>query len=175
MNRILEVCLIASALVVNITLTASAQSPELQRGIRVELAATSNASAMPEADKNDAWIVAVTADGSLYFGVDPVDPQGLANDMMIHPRKRTAKLYIKADARAPFAKVGRVLEIGRTAGFESAVLLTSQAEPPAQGSIVSPKGLEVLVGPALPAGTVATVVQVLNSRQQSPSLTINGG
>jgi biopolymer transport protein ExbD len=174
MNRILEVCLIGLALAVNVTLAASAQSPELQRGISVELAATSNASPMPEADMNDAWIVAVTADGSLYFGVDPVDTEGLTNDMTTHPREHTAKLYIKADARAPFAKVEKVLEIGRTVGFESAVLLTSQAEPPAQGGIVSPKGLEVLVGPPLPAGTVATVVQVLSSDQQSPSLRING-
>jgi biopolymer transport protein ExbD len=40
--------------------------------------------------------------------------------------------------------------------------------------MVPPNGLEVLVGPALPAGTVATVVQLLNSGQQRPSLSVNG-
>ena len=37
-----------------------------------------------------------------------------------------------------------------------------------------PSGLEVLVGPALPPGTVATVVQLLNSREQWPLLKVNG-
>jgi len=174
MNRILEVCLFAVTLATSITPTASAQSPELQRGIRVELVATSNASPMPEADKNEAWIITVTADGSLYFGIDPVDTEGLANNMLIHPRKRTAKLYIKADARAPFANVEKVLAIGRTAGFESSVLLTSQAELRSQASMVPPKGLEVLVGPPLPAGAPAIVLEVLNSGEQLPSLRING-
>jgi len=39
---------------------------------------------------------------------------------------------------------------------------------------VPPNGLEVLVGPSLPAGTVATVVQLLNSGQHRPLLKVNG-
>lgn len=173
MNRILEVCLVAITLAANM-LSASAQAPALRQGVSVQMAASSNATPMPAADSNDAWIVTITADGSLYFGVDPVDAAGLTNDMMIHPRKRDAKLYIKADARAPFSSVERVLEAGREAGFEAPVLLTAQPAVPQSGTVTPPSGLEVLIGPTQPAAGVATVVHLLAPQHQGPSLTVNG-
>ncbi len=172
MNRLLEVCLVAITLAANMP-SASAQAPALRQGVSVQMAASSNARPMPAADSNDAWIVTITADGSLYFGVDPVDAAGLTNDMMIHPRKRDAKLYIKADARAPFNSVERVLEAGREAGFESPVLLTAQPATPQSGNMTPPSGLEVLIGPTQPAA-VATVVQLLAPQHQGPSMTVNG-
>jgi biopolymer transport protein ExbD len=146
---------------------------QLQQGVSVQLAVTSNAVPMPEADNEDAWIVAVTADGTLYFGIDPVSSSELADKMKARPRRRDQKLFIKADARAPFADVQRVLKAGREVAFEAPVLLTAQLVPPTPGTIVAPSGLEVLVGPALPAGTVATVVQLVNSREQRPLLKVN--
>jgi biopolymer transport protein ExbD len=128
---------------------------------------------MPAADNEDAWIVSVTADGTIYFGTDRVTPAGLEDAMKSRPRNREQKLYIKADARVPFANVEKVIESGRAVAFEAPVLLTSQPAPPASGTIVPPNGLEVLVRPALPAGTVATVVQLLNSGQQPPIVKIN--
>ena len=130
MNRILEVCLVAFTLAMNVP-SAPAQSPALQKGISVQIAATSNATPMPAADNEDAWIVTIAADGKLYFGADPVDAEDLTNDVKIHPHKRNAKLYIKADARAPFNSVEKVLEIGHNAYFESVVFLTNQNETPA--------------------------------------------
>ena len=168
MNRILEVCLLALTLAANM-LSASAQAPALRQGISVQMAASSNATPMPAADSNDAWIVTITADGNLYFGVDPVDADGLTNDMMIHPRKRDAKLYIKADARAPFSSVEKVLEVARKAYFESAVFLTNQKENSALGKLVAPQGLEVLL---TSAPSDAVVVELRNSGQ--PSLKVNG-
>ena len=91
--------------------------------------------------------------------------------MKRRPRKREQKLYVKADARAPFANVESVLEIGRTSLFESAVLLTTQDEPPTPGAIVAPKGLEVWLSPSLNQGSI--VVQVLNSMHPSPTLKVN--
>src|SRR6266568_1495684 len=116
---------------------------EMQRGVSVQMPVTSHATSMPEADQNDAWVVAVTADGSLYLGADAMTPEGLADWMKTHPRNREAKLYIKADARAPFASVGQVLEVGRRALFETPVLLTSKREPIAVGTVAPPNGLEV--------------------------------
>ncbi len=116
MKRLLEVCLVAAILATNLP-PACAQSPALQKGVSVQMAATSNATPMPAADNDDAWIVTIGADGKLYFGADPVDADGLTNDMKIHPRKRDAKLYIKADARAPFSSVEKVMQIGRKAVF----------------------------------------------------------
>jgi biopolymer transport protein ExbD len=129
---------------------------------------------MPQADSEDAWIVTVTADGKLFFGADPMTPEELTNWMITHPRNRDARLYIKADARAPFAGVQKVLEIGRATHFETPVLLTAQAEHTAPGAIVPPKGLDVSVGPASPSGAVATVVQLSNSSHPQPRLSVNG-
>ena len=147
---------------------------ELQRGVSVQMPVTINATAMPDADRNDAWVVAVAADGSIYFGADPKTPEELTDWMKIHPRNREARLYVKADARAPFTSVEQVLEIGRQANFDTPILLTAQREPTVPGTMVSPNGLEVVIGPATPAGTVATVVQLLNSGQQRPLLRVNG-
>jgi biopolymer transport protein ExbD len=146
---------------------------EMQRGVSVQMPVTANATSMPDADHNDAWVVTVAADGSLYFGADLMTREGLADWMKTHPRNREAKLYIKADARAPFASVEQVLEIGRRALFETPVLLTSQRESIAPGTVVPPNGLEVQINSALPAGAVATVVQLLNSGQQRPLLKVN--
>jgi biopolymer transport protein ExbD len=174
MNRILEVCLIALTLASNLTPAASAQSPEMRHGVSVQLATTGSATAMPEADKDDAWIVTVSADGSLYFGMDPVTPESLVDEMKRRPRNRDAQLYIKADARVPFAQVEKVLAVAHIDFFQSAVLLTSQQEASIPGTLVPPQGLEVQMSPALPAGKVATVVQLVNSGRHSPSLSING-
>ncbi len=147
---------------------------EMQKGVTVQMPVTTNASTVPDADRNNAWVVAVTADGSIYFGAEPKTPEQLADWMKTHPRNREAKLYIKADARAPFSSVQQVLEIGRRAMFETPVLLTSQKDPTAPGTMLPPNGLEVMIGSAAPAGTVATVVQLLNSGQQRPLLRVNG-
>jgi len=157
--------------------TVSAQTtttPPLQKGVSVEMAVTTQAQPMPEADNESAWIVSVTEDGKLYFGINPVTPEELEPALKSLPRNRQARLYVKADARAPFASVEQALEAARRALFETPVLLTSQREPIAAGTVVPPNGLEVLIAPALPAGTVATVVQLLNSGPQPPPLSVNG-
>jgi biopolymer transport protein ExbD len=146
----------------------------MQRGVSVQLAVTNNATTMPEADNEDAWIVTVTAEGAIYFGTDPVAAASLADEMKRRPRKREQKLYVKVDAHAPFGNVERVLEAGREVWFEAAVLLTAQPVTPESGTVVAPKGLEVLIGPRPPAATVATVVQLLNPEHQGPLLRVNG-
>jgi len=146
---------------------------QLQRGVSVVMASTSSATPMPEADNADAWIVAVTRDGSLFFGVDRVTPEGLGDKMKSTPRRRDQKLYIKADARAPFADVRQVLtaahDTTNEASFNGAVLLTSQAESAAVGTVVLPKGLEVQIAPHSNAATI--VVQV--NAGPSPTFEVN--
>jgi len=150
--------------------TRTNHAQQLQKGVSVQLAVTSNAVPMPEADNQDAWIVAVTADGSLYFGVDPVSPSDLADKMKSRPRRRDQKLYIKADARAPFADVRRVFAAAHAVAFDKPVLLASQKESTATGAVVPPTGLEVTVGPH--SHTAAIVVQI-NSGQHGPTVLVN--
>ena len=174
MKHLLEVCLVALTLATNVTPSVSAQSVAMQRGVSVQLAATNNATPMPDADNEDAWIVTVTAEGAIYFGTDPVAAASLADEMKRRPRNREQKVYVKADARAPFANVERVLEAGRVVWFEAAVLLTAQPVTAESGTVVLPNGLEVLIGPRLSAATVATVVQLLSPGHQGPLLRVNG-
>jgi biopolymer transport protein ExbD len=180
MKCLLSVSLTAAlAVVAELAMSNILQSPPLQKGVSVQMAVTHNAVAMPDADNENAWIVAVTADGRLYFGTREVSPDRLMEEMKATPRTRGQKLYIKADARASFASVEKVLEVGRTAFFEAPVLLTSQSGSngagnmvPAPGNIVPPNGLEVQVG--APSNAEATVVQASRSEQISPRLTLDG-
>ena len=155
-----------------ILLATFSHAQQLSQGISVQMAPTAHAAVYLAADNADAWIIALTAEGKLYFGVKPVTPDQLAEEMKATPRHRDAKLYIKADAHAPFANVERVLEAGREVGFESPVLLTAQPVASAPGIVMPPNGLEVLIGP--PAGAVATVVQLISSGQPRPLLRVNG-
>src|SRR5260221_9719921 len=178
MKCLLSVCLVALLSVaighvVEQSANASQESPALQQGVSVKMAGASNAQPMPDADNADAWIITITADGQLYFGINPLTPAALRDRMIRTPRKRSQRLYIKADTRAPFANVERVLEAGREVAFEGAVLLTLQTVRTAPGAIAPPNGLEVLAAPPLPPGTVATVVQLVSSGQQGPLLMIN--
>ena len=50
----------------------------MQKGISVELPLTGNAVPMPDADQEDSLIVSVTADGSVYFGANPISLAVLA-------------------------------------------------------------------------------------------------
>jgi biopolymer transport protein ExbD len=144
----------------------------LKQGISVQLAVTHNAAAMPDADKEEVAILVVTQTGKVYFGVDPITPAALGEKQGLSSRAKE-KLYIKADARTPYADVAKVLDALHKAGVKAPSLLTAQHETPTPGKLVSPKGLEVLLGPPLPSGKGLTFVQVLNSGQQWPLLKIN--
>jgi biopolymer transport protein ExbD len=149
----------------------SSVAQTLQKGISVEMAVTANATPMPAADDANAWIVAVARDGSIFFGTEKLSAESLAGAMKSRPRDRQQKLYIKADARAPFASVKSALGAARSSLFEEAVLLTSQPGSATPGTIVPAKGLEVRIIPLANAGT--TVVQLSSSGEAPPTLRIN--
>ncbi|MGP0019226.1 MAG: ExbD/TolR family protein [Candidatus Sulfotelmatobacter sp.] len=155
MKCLLSVCLSVLAGVAIFAASKPGQSPALQRGISVQMAPSNHAMPMPEADQENAWIVTVTSDGQVYFGTDQVTVEGLAEQMKIHPRSRDAKLYVKADAGAPFNSVRQVLHAARVDLFDDVVLLTAQPETAQPGTIVPPKGLDVWVGSEAASNFVA--------------------
>jgi biopolymer transport protein ExbD len=169
MKYVLAVCLIAVTAGVLVTSTAS-QSPALQKGISVQMATSSHAAAMPEADNENAWIVTVTTDGQIYFGTEQVTGEELTEQMKRRPRNRDAKLYVKADAGAPFQSVRQVLRSARDLLFDDVVLLTSQHEASLPGTVVPPKGLEVWIG--LEAGSNFVSLQI-GSPKSSSTLWVN--
>jgi biopolymer transport protein TolR len=179
MKYLLEVCLVSLTLAVDPITCAAAQSQApttaaMQKGISVQLPLASSAIPMPEADQEDALIVSVTDDGDVYVGIDPTSPIDLAEKIKGDLSSRTEKkLYIKADARTAYSNVVKVLDAMRTAGFEAPNLLTHQRDSSELGTLVPPKGIEVLVRPSSLPGPGTIVVQVLNSGQQGPKLKIN--
>jgi biopolymer transport protein ExbD len=120
-------------------------SQQLQKGVSVQLAPTTNAKPVPDADQLDAWVVSITSDGRLWFGTDLVNPDVLAEKMVETPRHRGQNLYIKADARARYSHVAQVLKAAHATGFESPVLLTGQPAPAQPGTLALPMGLAVWI------------------------------
>jgi biopolymer transport protein TolR len=174
MSYILEVSLIALTLSTNMTPNVAAQSEPMQRGISVELAITRNAVLMPDADDEDASVLTVTDSGSVYLGIDPIAPADVAERVKgrLSTRKQQ-KLYVKADARTQYASIATVLDAARAAGVEAPALLTAQPDWSKPGTIVPPRGLEVLIGQSATSGQDSIVVQVLNSGKKRPTVKIN--
>jgi biopolymer transport protein ExbD len=174
MKYALYVCL-AAAICTGVALqsairqsVAHAQTRAMQKGVSVEMASATNAQAWPQADDNEAWVVTVDSTGRLYFRADAMMPEELKQWMIRHPRRRDQKLYIKVDARAPYATVQTALDAASAAEFAQPVLLVNQPNSSARpGAVVPPKGLEVIIGSGTPSGTVATVAELILRGQQS--------
>src|SRR5579871_2429191 len=80
-------------------------TPMLQHGKEVDLAKVNSPEQMPDADKEDALLVAVTRDGSVYFGTDRSSVDDLTNKVKDRLVGRIDKrVYVKADARAKFGR-----------------------------------------------------------------------
>jgi biopolymer transport protein TolR len=121
------------------------QNLPLRAGVSVQLPVTRSAVAVPKADNQDALVVALTADGATYLGVDRVATSALADRVKKLLSGRSDKtLYIKADARVPYARVVEVMDAVRNSGVDVLTFLTTQ--PDTVGSRpVTLKGLEMRV------------------------------
>ena len=102
-------------------------TPMLQKGIQVDLAKVNNPQQMPDADKEDALIVAVMRDGSTFFGRDKIASDQLTNKIKDRIANRTNKIvYVRADQRAKYKNVVDVVDNVRAAGVDDLGLLTDQ-------------------------------------------------
>ena len=115
-------------------------TPMLQHGVTVDMARVNNPEQMPDADKEDALLVAVMRDGKVFFGTDPIAVGDLTQKIKDRLANRTDKrVFIKADARAKFGSVVEVVDNVRAAGVDELGLLTDQKKqtgsqaPPAGG------------------------------------------
>lgn len=171
MKHVLKVCLIA-LVAETLLASAAAQSPQLQKGISVQLVATHHAIPVPNADRQDAFIVTVTEDGSTYLGVDPITLPELGRKTQSTPFRRDQAAYIKADGRSRYSTVQSVIEATQSKGMIPQVLLTSQ--PDAMQLPITPRGLVVSPSSEIPRGTVVTLVEMIRNRDDSSQLKING-
>ena len=104
-------------------------TPMLQNKVAIDLARVENPTNMPDADKEDAVVVAVTRDGAVYLGQNKVDPSQLGSLVRDKLADKTDKMiYVRADARAQFKVVEEAIDDVRTAGVETVNLLTDRRE-----------------------------------------------
>ena len=102
-------------------------TPMLQKGVSVELAKTDNPQSMADADKEDALLIAVMRDGTIFFGSDKVNADQLTEKVKDRlASKADKRVFIKADARAKYGSVVEVVDNIRSAGVDQVGLLTEQ-------------------------------------------------
>src|SRR3954462_421822 len=102
-------------------------TPMLQKGVSVDMAKTESPIAMADADKEDALIVAIMRDGTVYFGSEKTPPDSLTNKLKDKLANRVDKrVFVRADARARYGTVTDVVDNVRAAGVDQLGLLTEQ-------------------------------------------------
>ena len=104
-------------------------TPMLQKTHQVDLAPVNNPREMKDADKDDAIVVAVTRDGSIYLGnskVNKTDLTGQIKDQIATKLDKT--VYVKSDARAKYGDVVAIVDEIRSAGVDSLDLLTEKTK-----------------------------------------------
>jgi len=104
-------------------------TPMLQNKVAVDMAKVDNPTAMPDADKEDAIVVAITKDGSVFLGQNKTS----VSELGIQVREKLADkpgktIFIRADARARYLAVEDAIDAVRTAGVEDVGLLTQKKE-----------------------------------------------
>jgi len=104
-------------------------TPMLQNKVQIDMAKVSNSTAMPDADKEDSIVVAVTRDGSVYLGQNKVDSATLTSQVSERLADKTSKtIYVRADSRAQYRAVEDAIDNVRTAGVDEVGLLTQKRE-----------------------------------------------
>ena len=106
-------------------------TPMLQNKVQIDMAKVDNPTAMPDADKEDAIVVAITRDGGVFLGQNKVATSELGNlvrDKLAGTPGRT--IFVRADARAQFRAVEDAIDAVRTAGVDDVGLLTQKKEGP---------------------------------------------
>jgi biopolymer transport protein ExbD len=104
-------------------------TPMLSKGLSVELAKVNNPSDMPDADKDDAVIVGISASGDVYLGSTKSDISQIADEVRDRISNKLDKtVFVKSDGRAKYGDVVKVVDEIRSAGVDNVGLITDRAE-----------------------------------------------
>ena len=104
-------------------------TPMLQNKVAVDMAKVDNPTSMPDADKEDAIVVAITRDGAVFLGQNKVAVSELGPQVRDKLTDKPGKtIFIRADARAQFRAVEDAIDAVRTAGVDDVGLLTQKRE-----------------------------------------------
>jgi len=104
-------------------------TPMLQKGVSVDLARVNNPRPMQSADKEDATVLAVTRDGKIFLGSDPIAVDKITAKVKDRVADKLDKtVYIKSDARAKYGDVVAVVDAVRAAGVDAIGLLADKVQ-----------------------------------------------
>jgi biopolymer transport protein TolR len=104
-------------------------TPMLQNKVAVDMAKVENLTPMPDADKEDAIVVAITRDGGVFLGQNKVATSELGSQVREKLADTPGKeIFIRADARAQFRAVEDAIDAVRTAGVDEVGLLTNKRQ-----------------------------------------------
>ncbi len=96
----------------------------------VDMASARNASSQPNAQRDDAVVVTITRDGSVYLmntRVTPADIPPQLRDLMGSREDKT--VYVRADARAKYGHVKIALDAIRSSNVKNITFLTENSHP----------------------------------------------
>ena len=104
-------------------------TPMVQNKVNVNLARTTDADLMPDAEKEDSVVIAVTRDNHVYLGANQIDVDSLGSKVADMLQNKTNKrVYFRADARSQYGKVEDAIDSIRTAGVDQIALLTEKKQ-----------------------------------------------
>ena len=104
-------------------------APLIQEGITVNLPKANNPLDAPEADREDAVMVALTREGRIYFNKNPINDNELVTKITEWFSNKSEKwLFIKSDQAVPYGRVVDVVNSCRTAGIDRIGLMTEKVK-----------------------------------------------
>ena len=109
-------------------------TPMLQNKVQIDMARVDNTTNMPDADKEDAIVVAITRSGDVFLGQNHVSVDelgGMVRDKLSITPSKT--IYVRADARAQYRAVEDAIDAVRLAGVDDVGLLTQKREAGSPG------------------------------------------
>lgn len=105
-------------------------TPLLKPGVPVNLAQVANPVDMANADKDDAVVVAISSDGTVFLGNKVTPMEDISSRVRDRISGRLDKtVYIKSDARTKYGDVVRLVDQVRTSGVDNVGLLTDKIQP----------------------------------------------
>jgi len=109
-------------------LVAFSTAQSFHHRVTSDLPKTRHPRSMPYAQRENAQIIAVMRTGDVFYRADKVAVDQLAADIRDHLRAQGGerKVYIRADGRAQWGRVGEVIDQVRLAGIPEVGFLADQ-------------------------------------------------
>ncbi|HYM05941.1 MAG TPA: biopolymer transporter ExbD [Terriglobales bacterium] len=103
-------------------------------GVSADLPKVWHSTSMPGARREDAIVVSILRDGTIYFGNDKTRPGDLPPQILKRIGNRAEKkVYIRADSRLRYGTVCQVLDAIHSAGVEKIAFFVYQRSAASAG------------------------------------------